>query len=145
MTDNIVSDTQARLFARYGDPTTGKQWQVTNLTTIRSPGGAIFIVNKLDAKNFQNFVNALENTGYQINPKDVASFTLSNQADILSYNAFGAAIDINISQNPYSGPTENVLATNLPANISVLALIYQLQWGGDWTFVKNPKQFQRIF
>ncbi len=143
MTPNIVTDSQTRLIARYGDPTVNKQWQIDNLTLIKAPGGATFLVNKLDAKYFQSFVNELENSGYKINSRDVSSFSLNNQTNILTYNAFGAAIEINMTQNPYSGPTENVLATDLPKNISTLALKYQLQWGGDWTSVKKPSHFQR--
>jgi len=137
---------EAQLKAKYGDPR-DSNWKAENITTITTKSGAKIQVNKQDAASFQGLIGDLEDRGYVIKPGDTGGYNLRNitGGNTLSYHAFGAAIDINATANPYSNaPGGGVLKTNLPPDVSDMAKKWGLQWGGDWSSLKDPMHFQKI-
>jgi len=57
----------------------------------------------------------------------------------LSNHAFGAAIDVNSTTNPYSAA--NVLITDMPAWFVKAWTDAGFCWGGDWVDIKDPMHF----
>lgn len=135
---------QQQLIDKYGDPRSAG-WAKENLATVTSSSGAKFTVNKQDAPAFQGLVNDLEGQGYKVT--SVGGYNLRNitGGSTLSYHAFGAAIDVNPTDNPYSNtPGGGTLTTNLPSNVSDIAAKWGMQWGGNWSTLKDPMHFQKI-
>lgn len=124
-----------------GDPNE-PGWEAKNLTNIRAPSGASFRVNKAAAADFQGFLTDLEATGYKINPAESGGHAHRQitGGEGLSEHAYGAAIDINSSANPFSAAGEKV--TDLPPNIAELAAKHNLEWGGNWTSPVDTMHFQ---
>jgi hypothetical protein len=121
-----------------GDPRS-PGWGASNLTTVTSPSGKTFRVNKWAAPAFSGFLAALEATGYVINQQESGGYNLRNirGSSRLSQHAFGTAIDINAEENPMGGTT-----SNLPADISAIAARFGLNWGGNWRTRKDPMHFE---
>jgi hypothetical protein len=109
-----------------------------NLTTITTASGKKLTVNEAAAASFRGFVDELEASGYKI--KSLAGYSHRNKVGGggWSEHAFGNAIDINPSQNPYS----RKFITDLPSNVSDMAAKYGLSWGGDWKSIKDTMHFE---
>lgn len=116
-------------------------WQDANLTTVKSPSGVGFQVNKVAANDFQGFLNDLEATGYKPNADDSSGYNLRDirGGHDLSEHAYGNAIDVNSNDNPM---THGDVKTNLPANISEIAAGHNMIWGGNWQGRKDPMHFE---
>ena len=56
-----------------------------------------------------------------------------------SFHAFGTAIDMNASRNPYRG--DNVLITDMPDAFVQAWRDAGFCWGGDWEDIKDPMHF----
>jgi D-alanyl-D-alanine carboxypeptidase len=115
-------------------------WADKNLTTVTTPSGKTFRVNKWAAPAFSGFLADLEASGYPINQQQSGGFNLRDivgSPGVLSQHAFGNAIDINADRNPLGGA-----ASDLPANISEMAARRGLNWGGDWATRKDPMHFE---
>lgn len=124
-----------------GDPNE-PGWAEKNLTSVQAPSGAAFKVHKAAAQDIAGFLKDLEATGYKIDTSESGGHA---HRDIrggtgLSEHAFGTAIDINPSRNPFSPAGEKV--TDLPANVGELAAKHNLEWGGNWTSPVDTMHFQ---
>lgn len=106
-----------------GGPEAAKE--APELDTITSKSNQSTKVAKQYAGSFQGFINDLEKTGYNITSLGGYNYR-PNTSDPskLSYHGLGAAIDINPSQNPYGGKTNN-----LPQETAALAAQNGLGWG----------------
>jgi hypothetical protein len=124
-----------------GDPNE-PGWAGRNLTSVRSPSGAAFRVNRAAAKDFEGFLQDLEKTGYQIDPGESGGHAHREirGGSGLSEHAYGTAIDINPSRNPFSPAGEKI--TDLPPNVAELAAKHNLEWGGNWTSPVDTMHFQ---
>lgn len=114
-----------------------------NLVEIVTKNGKRALVNSAYAKNFQGFINDLEATGYVIKVlygycDRTIKLPGGKDTGKKSMHAYGAAIDINPADNPY---TKSNLKTNLPPNITELAYKWGLGWGGNWKSSKDPMHF----
>src|SRR5579884_3587753 len=111
----------------------------TDLVTINTPSGKSVTVNKWAAPHFAAFLKDLEAQGYKIN--DIGGYAnRTKRGSMFSYSehAFGNAIDINPSSNPFHGDK-----TDLPANIAQLAAKHGLIWGGNWSpGSRDPMHFE---
>jgi hypothetical protein len=116
-------------------------WEAANLTTVNSPSGATFRVNKVAAADFQGFLNDLDAAGYKPQVSDSGGFNLREirGGHDLSEHAYGNAIDVNPDANPM---TTGQVRTDLPANISEIAARHNLNWGGNWQGRKDPMHFE---
>ena len=95
-------------------------------------------VNKLAAKDIQEFLDELDSRGYKF--KALGGYSLRdkiNRKGDLSQHAFGNAIDINEDQNEY-GQSGN----DLPPDIREIAARHHMHWGGDWSGTKDPMHFE---
>ena len=114
-----------------------------DLAQIRTRRGVTAWVHRNYRENFQGFINELEATGYNIHTLYGYSNRTIKTPDgkdtgRKSYHAYGAAIDINPQQNPF---TKARLITDMPANISEIAARYGIGWGGNWRSSKDPMHF----
>lgn len=114
-----------------------------DLAQIRTRRGVTAWVHKNYRENFQGFINELEATGYNVHTLYGYSNRTIKTPDgrdtgKKSYHAYGAAIDINPQQNPF---TKSRLITDMPANISEIAARYGIGWGGNWRSSKDPMHF----
>jgi hypothetical protein len=131
-------------YSSYGDPR-APGWFNDNITQVESPSGAKFSVNKQAAPAFQGFLTDLHALGYTVDPKTSGGYNLRNitGGTTLSPHAYGVAIDINPSDNPYSRDSKGgTLKTDLPPNVGQLAAKWGLDWGGNWTSLKDPMHFE---
>lgn len=110
----------------------------SNLTTITTASGKKVTVHKDAAPSFKGFLDELEGTGYNI--KSLGGFNMRNKAGGggLSQHAYGNAIDINPSANPFS----KIFQTDMPKNVSDMAAKWGLSWGGDWKSIKDTMHFE---
>lgn len=122
---------------KYGDPSS-KSWQSTNLTPIESASGRKTLVNKASAAAFQGFLNELEAQGYNVKSLGGYNYRKKVGGKGLSEHAYGNAIDINPTANPFS----KTLQTDMPKMISQMAAKYGLSWGGDWKGRKDAMHFE---
>ena len=109
-----------------------------NLTVLRTASGKTYEVATKYAKNFSGFIGDLEATGYRI--RSIGGYSNRNIAGTgrKSIHAYGAAIDINPTQNPVTyGAKGRKPVTDMPANVQALAAKWGLGWGGAW---KGGKQ-----
>lgn len=114
-----------------------------DLAQVRTRRGVTAWVHRNYRENFQGFINELEATGYNIHTLYGYSNRTIKTPDgkdtgRKSYHAYGAAIDINPQQNPF---TKSRLITDMPANISEIAARYGIGWGGNWRSSKDPMHF----
>ncbi len=131
-------------YTPFGDPR-AKGWHGENIVPISAPGGASFNVHRQAADSFKGFLAELEGAGYKIDPKVSGGYNLRNitGGTTLSPHAYGVAIDINPPANPYSKDDKGgKLTTDLPPNVGQLAAKWGLDWGGNWTSLKDPMHFQ---
>ncbi len=131
-------------YAHYGDPR-APNWFADNITTVQSPSGAKFSVNNQAAGAFQGFLAELHAAGYAVDPKTSGGYNLRNitGGTTLSPHAYGVAIDINPGANPYSKDDKGgTLKTDLPPNVGQIAAKWGLDWGGNWTSLKDPMHFE---
>ncbi len=131
-------------YASYGNPY-APGWYQSNIVPVVSPSGARFMVNKAAAQSFTGFLTDLEKAGYRIDPGVSGGYNLRNitGGSTLSPHAYGLAIDINPPANPYSKTsTGGSLKTDLPPNVGEMAAAHGLQWGGNWTSLKDPMHFE---
>lgn len=122
----------------YGDPT-APDWGGKNLTTITTPGGQSFVVNKEAAPAFLGFLAALEARGYPVSSSGGYNVRNITGGTTLSPHAYGVAVDVNAANNPYSRAT---LTTDLPPDVGRLAGQYGLVWGGSWQTPRDPMHFE---
>jgi hypothetical protein len=131
-------------YGQYGDPR-APGWFQNNITQVQSPSGANFSVNRQAAPAFQGFLADLHAAGYNVDPKTSGGYNLRNitGGTTLSPHAYGVAIDINTADNPYSKDAKGgTLKTDLPPNVGQLAAKWGLDWGGNWTHLKDPMHFE---
>lgn len=101
----------------------------------REFNGMHYTVGAQYADQVDGFLRDLAATGYNIksigghNNRPIAG------TNTPSIHAFGAAIDINPSDNPLNG------GNNLPPNIREIAAAHGMGWGGAWTGKKDPMHF----
>ena len=105
------------------------------LARIKSKSGQKATVNANLAPKFQSLIDWLEVRGYDI--KDIQGFNHKKIGNYESAHSFGAALDVNPTQNPMLGK----LQTDLPKEVSAYAKSIGLGWGGDWSSVKDPMHF----
>lgn len=128
--------------SQFGDPTQ-PDWSGKNLTVVTSPSGAKFSVHRAAAPSFTGFLQDLESTGYKVQSGGGYNLRPVTGGTTLSPHAYGAAIDINPAQNPYSKtPEGGVLKTDLPPQVSDLAAKWGLIWGGNWKSLKDPMHLE---
>lgn len=129
----------AKIGSEWGNPLDTGNFSSQHLTQISTPTGRTVTVNKKAAPAFQGFLRDLENEGYSI--ESIGGYNLKTKksdASSLSQHAFGNAIDINPSRNPY-----HTSQTDMPKNISALAARWGISWGGDWSEKqKDPMHFE---
>ncbi len=104
-----------------------------DLTTITTEDGRRLTVHKDAAPSFKRFIDQLEARGYKVN--SLGGYAArGNRSDPsrLSEHAFGNAIDINPSTNPFRSDK-----TDMPADVSRMAAENGLSWGGDWRHKDN--------
>ena len=104
-----------------------------DLTTITTEDGRRLTVHKDAAPSFKRFIDQLETRGYKVN--SLGGYAArGNRSDPsrLSEHAFGNAIDINPSTNPFRSDK-----TDMPADVSRMAAENGLSWGGDWRHKDN--------
>jgi len=107
------------------------------LATVTSKSGATAQVHPNFASQFQGLVDDLEATGYKI--KEMGGYADRqnvNDPSKKSMHAYGAAIDINPSDNPNGGTK-----TNLPKETAAIAAKNGLGWGMNWSSIKDPMHF----
>lgn len=121
----------------YGDPRQAG-WADRNITTIAASNGMKVQVHSAAAEAFKGFLDDLIGSGYNI--KSVGGYNVRRKVSggSLSEHAFGNAIDINPTQNPYG----KKLITDMPKNISEMAAKWGLSWGGDWKSIKDAMHFE---
>lgn len=103
-----------------------------DLGFVTAPGGARFTVANQYAYKFKGLLADLEAAGYGIKGDQSGGYNPRNIAgtNTPSRHAYGAAIDVNWTDNPRGGMGQ------IPAELArSLAQKYGLVWGGDW---KNP-------
>src|SRR6056300_71640 len=99
--------------------------------------------------NFQGFIDALEDSGYEI--KTLLGYCKRKIGNSSRYSthASGAAIDIN-PPNPVRNTSPNGLLsprppdapkTDMPAGVGELAKQFGLGWGGAWTRIDDAMHF----
>lgn len=113
---------------------TNRRGEQVPLVTLHTRSGASFQVNARFAKNFQGFVNDLEDAGYHIS--NIGGYADRNVAGggRPSFHDQGAAIDINPRENPVE---HGHVVTDLPKNVQQIAEKHGLGWGGAWTGAKK--------
>lgn len=111
----------------------------SNLTTITTPSGKKVTVHAAAAESFKGFLGDLEKSGYRIDSLGgYANRGQANRSGRISQHAFGNAIDINPSRNPYK-----TSITDMPKNVSEMAAKWGLSWGGDWSArSRDPMHFE---
>ena len=110
-----------------------------NLTSISTPSGKKVTVHKAAAESFAGFLKDLEGSGYDIGVlQGYANRGQANGSGRISQHAYGNAIDINPSKNPYK-----TSITDMPKNVSEMAAKWGLSWGGDWSErSRDPMHFE---
>ena len=110
-----------------------------NLTSIETPSGRRATVHAEAASSFAGFLKDLEGTGYKIDSLGgFANRGMAGNPGRVSQHAFGNAIDINPSRNPFHSSK-----TDMPANVSAMAAKWGLSWGGDWSErSRDPMHFE---
>lgn len=110
-----------------------------NQVQIKTPSGKTTSVHSAAAESFSGFLKDLEATGYKIDSLGgLANRTQANGSGRISQHAYGNAIDINPSRNPYK-----TSITDMPSNVSEMAAKWGLSWGGDWSErSRDPMHFE---
>ena len=106
------------------------------LADVVSKSGVRAKVGTQYARQFQGLINDLENSGYQIKELGGYNHRKSRSSNRWSAHAWGAALDINPSENPFQSTR-----TTLPNNTSQIASKWGLGWGMNWKSVKDPMHF----
>ena len=106
------------------------------LTDVVSKSGVRAKVGTQYAHKFQGLINDLENSGYQIKELGGYNRRQSRSSNRWSAHAWGAALDINPSENPFQSTR-----TTLPNNTTQIASKWGLGWGMNWKSVKDPMHF----
>lgn len=119
------------------------------LATIKTKNGLTAQVALVFQKNFQDFIDELESTGYTI--KNIGGYCRRQAvgSNRWSYHASGAAIDINVPNpvikgvpNGYFSPRPpNAPITDMPANTAQIAAKHGLGWGGNWKSIDDAMHF----
>lgn len=110
-----------------------------HLTTVTAPNGAKFQVHEDVAPQFQGFLTELSQVYPHIKSGGgYANRNVRGSSSKLSEHAYGAAIDINPTENPMG----TKLVTDLPANVGELAAKYGLKWGGTFKGRKDAMHFE---
>lgn len=108
--------------------------------------GVTFSVHKNAVDNFVGFVKELQDRlGYK--PKSIGGYAYRKIAgsSTWSNHAYGAAIDIDPSRNPYySSASGGRYALPGPDKIVPLARKWGLGWGGEWRNSKDYMHFEVI-
>lgn len=108
------------------------------LSSISSKSGKSTQVGATYASQFQQLVDYLDNTGYEI--RSLGGYIdrdVRGKPGQKSVHAHGGAIDINPDTNPMSG----TLVTDMPGDISSVARSLGLGWGGNWNNRKDAMHF----
>lgn len=114
----------------FGDPAS-PGWVEKNIVPIQGPNGQTWQVNKLAAPSFEGLIRDLAANGYIPKSSGGYNYRPIRGGTRLSQHAFGNAIDIGASANPFLGRGDAVV-TDMPANTAELAKKYGLEWGGTW-------------
>lgn len=120
------------------------------LAEIRTRTGKTAMVAEVFAKNFQDFIDDLEATGYEI--RRITGYSrrrVASGSGAWSVHASGGAIDINWPDqvhggypNGYFSPRpRNAPMTDMPANTLELANKHGLGWGGAWRTADDAMHF----
>lgn len=109
-------------------------------------GGAVVLVHERVMPAFEQVAANLaaeqaRGNYYAIRPEHTFGFAPRTVAGKygLSNHAFGTAVDINSTTNPYSAA--NVLITDMPAWFVAAWTDAGFCWGGDWVDIKDPMHF----
>ena len=113
-----------------------------NIVTARA-GGRTFQVHRLAKVNFEGLVNELVSK-YGYSPKVIGGYNDRNIAGTSkkSNHAWGAAIDIDPDDNPFTSGTQYALPK--PPEIIATARKWGLGWGGEWSGRKDYMHFEVI-
>ena len=122
------------------------------LATITSASGRSTQVAAVFADDFQNFINELEATGYEIKKLGGYSKRRTVSGTSWSVHASGGAIDINWPDNVMNGRPNgffkprppNAPITDMPVEaVRALCRKYGLGWGGDWRSLDDAMHFSK--
>jgi len=108
------------------------------LSSISSKSGKSTQVGAAYASQFQQLVDYLDTSGYEI--RSLGGYIdrdVRGKAGVKSVHAHGGAIDINPDTNPMGG----TLVTDMPEDISSIAQRLGLGWGGNWNNRKDAMHF----
>ena len=108
------------------------------LSSISSKSGKSTQVGAAYASQFQQLVDYLDTTGYEI--RSLGGYIdrdVRGKPGQKSVHAHGGAIDINPDTNPMGG----TLVTDMPGDISSVAQRLGLGWGGNWNTRKDAMHF----
>lgn len=116
----------------------------SNIVSVTA-GGRTFRVHRLARTNFMGFVNDLVNVlGYR--PQVIGGYNDRNIAGTSrkSNHAWGAAIDIDPSRNPYYASGSGGPYALPKKGLVQLARKWGLGWGGEWNNSKDYMHFEVI-
>ena len=111
--------------------------------TVPMSGGHRVRIHRFALPAFEQVTENLEAAAltYAVRPSETLAFsprTISGRRSV-SFHAFGIAVDINSSTNPYR--SDNVLNTDMPPWFVDAWRSAGFCWGGDWQEVKDPMHF----
>lgn len=119
----------------------------SRLVTVKLQGWSAQVHEKAAAA-FRQAAAAIENMGYRIR-EPVQSYSRRDVRghEVLSYHAFGIAVDVNPSTNPACGMTRwcrcnNDLVTDMPPDFVQAFKDAGFEWGGDWADHPDPMHFE---
>ena len=122
----------------HATPSGGGTGDNIKLSSISSKSGKSTQVGAAYASQFQQLVDYLDTTGYEI--RSLGGYIdrdVRGKPGVKSVHAHGGAIDINPDTNPMGGN----LVTDMPADISSIAKSLGLGWGGNWNSRKDAMHF----
>lgn len=108
-------------------------------------GGKTFYVHRMAKARFEGFVNDLVRI-YGYRPQSIGGYNDRNikGTGTKSNHAWGAAIDIDPTRNPYVSSGTRPYALPKPPGIVNLARKWGLGWGGEWNNSKDYMHFEVI-
>lgn len=128
----------------------GEQFRVAQIITIRSHGVKVR-AHRQAAALFKGFLDELSDAGYRIRQSDTGAYnhrfkrcaTASACEGQLSDHSWGTALDVNWTTNPLGTHDGCRITTDLPTDITALALRWGMRWGGDFSCSsKDPMHFE---
>jgi hypothetical protein len=100
------------------------------------------LVSSIEAVN-QQWLAAGGNNFYEV--KSIGGYNCRKVkgTSTWSAHAFGVAVDINPTKNPFSPPSQNQLTTDMPPEFVQMWTSQGWGWGGAWTTLKDAMHFSK--